>query len=251
MTRAAIRKRGARAAIPTYRSLGVRSFINCQGTYTVLGGSLPLNEVLRAMEGASRRYVAMEELSDAAGRWIAERTGAEWGLVTSGSAAALCQLTAACIAGADPEKIARLPDTRGLADEVITQAGHRHGFEQAIRMSGARIIEAHHVAELEALAGPRTAMLTFLGEAAACGPIPLRAMVEIGRRHGVPVVVDAAAERPDLPNRYLGDGADAVIYSGGKCLRGPQNSGLVLGRKDLLQAACLNGAPHLSIGRPM
>jgi uncharacterized pyridoxal phosphate-dependent enzyme len=251
VTRAAVRKKGARPQVPTYGGLGVRTFINCQGTYTVLGGSLPLNEVLQAMEVAGRQYVALEELYDAAGRWIAARTGAEWGLVTSGGAAALCQLTAACLAGSDPEKIARLPDTSGLADEVITQAGHRHPFEHAIRMTGARIIEAGSDAQLEALIGPRTAMLTFLGEAAASGPIPLRRLVEIGRRHGVPVVVDAAAERPDLPNRYLLDGADAVIYSGGKCLRGPQDSGLVLGRKDLLQAAHLNGAPHISLGRPM
>jgi D-glucosaminate-6-phosphate ammonia-lyase len=251
MTRAAITKKGAGRQIPTYSGLGVRTFINCQGSYTALGGSLPLTEVLQAMEAAGRQYVALEELYDAAGGWIAARTGAEWGLVTSGSAAALCQVTAACIAGNDPEKIARLPDSSGLPDEVITQPGHRHGFEHAIRMTGARILEAASEVELEGLIGRRTAMLTFLGEAAAFGPMPFRRVAEIGRRHGIPVVVDAAAERPDLPNRYLLDGADAVIYSGGKCLRGPQDSGLVLGRKDLLQAAGLNGAPHMSLGRPM
>ena len=251
MTRAAITKKGVRPQIPTYRTLGVRTFINCQGTYTVLGGSLPLNEVQRAMQAAGGHYVALEELHEAAGRWIAARTGAEWGLVTCGGAAALCQVTAACIAGDDPERIARLPDVSGLPHEVITQTGHRHGFEHAIRMTGARILEVASERQLESLIGARTAMLTFLGEGGALGPIPLRRLVEIGRPHGIPVVVDAAAERPDVPNRYLADGADVVIYSGGKCLRGPQESGLALGRKDLLRAACLNGAPHMSLGRPM
>jgi L-seryl-tRNA(Ser) seleniumtransferase len=138
-----------------------------------------------------------------------------------------------------------------MANEVITLAGHRHPFEHAIRMTGARIVEAGSEAELEALIGPRTAMLTFLGEAAALGPVSFARLARIGARHRVPVVVDAAAERPDVPNRYLAEGADAVIYSGGKCLRGPQDSGLVLGRRDLLEAAYQNGSPHMSLGRPM
>jgi L-seryl-tRNA(Ser) seleniumtransferase len=138
-----------------------------------------------------------------------------------------------------------------MKDEVIVQASHRHAYEHAIRMVGVRLIEVRSRAELEAAIGPRTAMLAVFGDAAERGEIPVAEMAGIGREYGVPTFVDAAAERPDAPNRYLAEGADAVAYSGGKCLRGPQASGLVLGRKELLQAAFLNGAPHHALARPM
>jgi L-seryl-tRNA(Ser) seleniumtransferase len=171
--------------------------------------------------------------------------------VTSGCAAALCQVTAACVAGADPERIARLPDTAGMKDEVVVPASHRHAYDRAIRMVGVRLVEVGSLGELEAAIGPRTAMLALFGDAVERGEIAVAEVARIGRERGIPTFVDAAAERPDVPNRYLADGVDVVAYSGGKCLRGPQASGLVLGRKDLLQAAFANGAPHHSLGRPM
>ena len=244
-------KKGARISIPTYESLGVKTLINCQGTYTVLGGSLPLPEVLKAEKEASRHYVRLDELAEAAGAWIAELTGAPWGLVTCGSAAALCQLTAACIAGSDPERMVRLPDTGDLSNRVLTLSWHRHEFEHAIRMAGARIVAVDTKQELEREAGKGACMLAFLGEVSGEGNVSLAEMAEIGRSRSIPLVVDAAAERPDRPNRYLAGGADAVIYSGGKCLRGPQNTGLVLGRRDLLEAAYLHGNPHIGLARPM
>lgn len=236
---------------PTYDTIGVRPLINCRGTYTIISGSLLLPEARAAMQEASRRYVHLDELAEAVGARIAELMECEWGLIVNGCAAALCQVTAACVAGTDPEKMERLPDATGMKDEVIVQKSHRHGYDRAVRMTGARLIEVESLAELEAAVSERTAMLLIFGDAGDRGTIPIPEMTAVGRRHGIPSLVDAAAERPDVPNRYLAEGASAVAYSGGKCLRGPQASGLILGDKELLQAAFRNGAPHHSLGRPM
>lgn len=236
---------------PTYEQIGLRPLINCRGTYTIVSGSVMLPEVRAAVVEASKCYVHLDELSAAVGARIAELMQCEWGLVTNGCAAALCQVTAACVAGTDPEKMIRLPDTTGMKDEVIVQKAHRHTYDHAVRTVGVRLIEVETRAELEAAIGERTAMLLMFGDAADRGKIPIDEMAAVGTAHGIFSFIDAAAERPDVPNRYLADGVSAVGYSGGKCLRGPQSSGLVLGRKDLLQAAFLNGAPHHAIGRPM
>jgi len=237
--------------VPTYADLGVRPFINCVGTITTLSGSLALPEVRQAMSEASTGYVKIAELMDAVGRRIAELMGCEYALVTAGCAAALSQVTAACVAGTDPDKVARLPNTEGMKNEVIVQKVHRVGYDRAITAVGTRFVEVESMEELEAAYSERTAMIFIFGDAADRGPISVKDMAASGHAYGVPTFVDAAAERPDAPNCYLEDGVDAVAYSGGKCLRGPQASGLVLGREDLLKAAFLNGCPHGSIGRPM
>ena len=231
---------------PTYESIGVRPLINCRGTYTIISGSIILPEVREAMVLASQRYVNLDELMERVGARIAELMDCEWGLVTDGCAAALCQVTAACVAGNDPEKMIRLPDTTGMKNEVIVQTCHRNVYDHAVRM-----VEVETKDELKAALNDWTAMLFVFGDAEERGQIMVKEMAEIGHAHGVPTFVDAAAERPDVPNWYLEQGADAVAYSGGKCLRGPQASGLVLGRKDLLQNAFLNGAPHHALARPM
>ena len=237
---------------PTYDSVSVRPLINCKGTLTMYSGSVMLPEVRRAMAEASRKYVHIEELMEGVGRRIAEIMQAEFGLVTGGCAAALCQVTAACVAGIDPDHIARLPDTTGMKDEVITLATHRHVYDHAIRMVGVSLVEAgDNPDSLRAAFNGRTAMVALFGDRAGDGVLTVAEIVDIAHGHGVPVFVDAAAERPDVPNPYLSDGVDAVAYSGGKCLRGPQASGLVLGRRDLLWTAFMNGAPHHSIARPM
>ncbi|AWT60315.1 MAG: D-glucosaminate-6-phosphate ammonia lyase [Candidatus Moanabacter tarae] len=236
---------------PTYESIGVRPLINCKGTITMVGGSIMLPTVIDAMNDAAKCYVNLEELMEAVGARIAELMQCEWGLVTTGCAAALCQITAACVAGTDPEKIALLPDTTGMKNEVLVQPTHHHGYEHAVRMVGVRMIEVRDLEELKSAINDRTAMLLLFGDASDRGTISVRDTAQVGRDHGVPTFVDAAAERPDVPNWYLSEGADAVAYSGGKCLRGPQSSGFVLGRKNLLQAAFMNGSPHQSIGRPM
>ena len=237
--------------VPTYEDIGVRPLVNCRGTLTMIGGSIMLPEVVEAMAVAAGRFVNLDELMEAVGGRLAELLQVEWGLVTSGCAAALCQVTAACVAGRDPENIVRLPDTHGMKSEVIVPAGHRHVYDHAIRMVGVEIIEVETVSDLEAAIGEQTAMFAVKGNVADQGQISIGDLARCGVARGIPTLVDAAAERPDIPNRYLAAGADAVAYSGGKCLRGPQSSGLVLGRKDLLQTAFLHGAPHHSLGRPM
>lgn len=241
----------ATAKAPTYADLGVRPFINCIGTITTLSGSLALPEVRQAMYEASTGYVKIAELMDAVGTRIAQLMQCDYAIVTAGCAAALTQVTAACVAGDDPQKIARLPDTEGMKDEVIVLKSHRVGYDRAVTAVGTRFVEVSSAAELEAAYSERTAMIFVFGDAADRGEISVRDLAASGHAHGVPTFVDAAAERPDAPNWYLEQGVDAVAYSGGKCLRGPQASGLVLGRKDLLKAAFLNGCPHGSIGRPM
>ncbi|MCD6521000.1 MAG: aminotransferase class V-fold PLP-dependent enzyme, partial [Anaerolineae bacterium] len=242
----------ATSQVPTFESLGVRPLINCMGTYTIITGSRVLKQVAEAMVEATNHYVHLDELMEKVGERLAELTGAEWGYITSGCAAALAQLTAACVAGGNPELMARLPDTSGMKDEVIIQRGHRNTYDWAIRMTGVRMVEVVTRADLEAAySEERTAMIAIVGDLDAHSTIPIPEMIAFAREKGVPCIVDAAAQRPDVPNRYLEMGADAVAYSGGKCLRGPQSAGLVLGRKDLLQAAFLNGAPHHALGRPM
>lgn len=241
----------SRITVPLYESIGVKPIINCKGTFTILSGSLMFPEVTKAMEEASKQYVHMDELMNGVGKRLAELTGAEWGIVTSGAAGALCCVTAACVAGSDPEKMAVLPDCSKLKNEVLVPFNHRHVYDHAIRMVGIKMIEVKTKEEMEAKVSDRTAMIDVFGHMCDGGPITLQDMVAIGKKYNIPVVVDAAAERPDVPNVYLQAGADVAIYSGGKCLRGPQCSGLALGRKDILQAAFLNNAPHHALGRPM
>jgi D-glucosaminate-6-phosphate ammonia-lyase len=240
----------ATSPVPTFESLGLRPLINCYGTYTIITGSRLLKQAADAMVEATNHYVNMDDLMEAVGRRLAELTGAEWGYIPSGCAAALTQLTAACLAGGDPEKMTRLPETAGLRNEVIMQRRHRNSYDWAIRMTGARMVEVETVADLKAALSERTAMIAITGNGGH-DTIPVEEMIALGHERGVICIVDAAAQRPDVPNRYLQMGADAVCYSGGKCLRGPQASGLVLGRRDLLWAAFLNGAPHHALGRPM
>ncbi|MBM3190272.1 MAG: aminotransferase class V-fold PLP-dependent enzyme [Chloroflexi bacterium] len=242
----------ATTPVPTFQSLGVRPLINAMGTYTIISGSRALPQVAEAMVEATNHYVDMDELMDKVGHRLAELTGAEWGYIPCGCAAALTQITAACIAGADPEKMTRLPDTTGMKNEVVIQKAHRNAYDWAIRMTGANMIEVVTRADLlSAISAERTALVAITGDSEERSTIPVREMIKVARDHGIPCLVDAAAQRPDIPNRYLQMGADVVLYSGGKCLRGPQAAGLALGRKDLLQAAFLNGAPHHALGRPM
>ena len=237
--------------IPTYESIGAKSIINCMGTHTNRGGSLMLPEVMKAMEEANKHYVRMDDLMERVGKRLAELTGAEWGCVTSGAAGAMFAATCACIAGADPEKMAMLPETDGMKNEVLVPKDQRHIYDRSIWMVGAKMIEVETAEEMEANVTERTCMIDCWSEVLHQSNISLEDMVRIGKKHGIPVMVDAAAERPDVPDRYIRTGADLVCYSGGKCVRGPQSAGLLLGRKDLVQAAFLNCAPHHALGRPM
>jgi len=239
------------AATPNiYEQIGVRPLVNCRGTFTIISGSQSLPEVKAAMEAASRHYVHMDELMDAVGKRLAELTKADWGMVTNGCSSALAHATAACMVGADPEKMQRLPVTTGLKNEVIVPLYSRNVYDHAIRGVGAKIIDVATVEEFRAAFNERTAMVMILASPEDSGPMGLQVLAPIAKEKGVPVLVDAAAERLKVPNVHLSRGATLVAYSGGKCLRGPQAAGLLLGRKDLIKAAWLSSAPHHAIGRP-
>lgn len=235
-----------------YENIGVRPFINARGTFTILTGSQSLPEVKQAMLEASRHYVHLDELMDAVGRRLAELTKAEWGIVTAGCAAAITHVTSACIAGMDPEKMQRLPKLDGLKDQVVMPRYSRNEYDHAARMLGVTMVEVETEEQLRAALGPRTAMVLILScPAAERGPLTVPLICGIAREKNIPVLVDAAAETLTIPNIHLNHGATMVAYSGGKCMRGPQAAGILLGPKDLLQAAWLNSAPHHAFGRSL
>ena len=243
----------ARASSDVYRAIGVKPLVNARGTFTIISGSLMLPEVRAAMDAAARQYVHLDELTEAIGARLATLTGAEWGLVTSGCSAALTHATAACIAGGNPDLHVRIPNLAGFQkDEVIIPRHSRNVYDAAVRAVGARVIEVSTAAELEAAIGPRTAMIYILaGTSADQSALNTKAIAQVANPNGVPILVDAAAEILTIPNVHLQSGATLVAYSGGKCLRGPQAAGLLLGRRDLVRASWVHSAPHHGPGRAM
>jgi L-seryl-tRNA(Ser) seleniumtransferase len=242
-----------------YEDLGLRKVINAWGPMTTIGGSLMHPKVVEAMAEASRSYVDLPELHQKVGEKIAKLIGVEGCYVTTGCAAGLAIATAALVAGTDPGKIARLPDTSGMRNEIVVQRSHRNGYDHAVRQVGVKLVEigggrSTHRWELEQAIGPNTAAVfhTYARWTFEL-PLLLSEVVEIAHARGVPVIVDAAAEVPPLKNlKGLADtGADVVVFSGGKGLRGPQTAGLVLAKPEIIRACAVNGSPNHSIGRPM
>ena len=234
-----------------YDRLGVRTYVDLTATETIHGGAPMLPEVRRAMAEAADGSVVIDELMARVGERIAGLLGVPSALVTSGAAGALTAATCACVAGGDPERAVQLPDLDGMCDQVVMPVQSRTVFDQTIRAVGVRLVEVDSAAELRAAVGPRTALLAMWAGAAAAQTVTVDELVAAGRRHGAPVVIDAAAELPAVPNRWLAAGADLVCYSGGKILQGPQGAGLLLGREDLVQAAWMHCAPHGTFGRMM
>jgi L-seryl-tRNA(Ser) seleniumtransferase len=237
-----------------FKELGIKPFINAAGTYTTLTASLMQPEVVQAIEYASKQFVHLIELHDAVGQRIASLIGCDAAMVTAGAASALTLGTAACLTGTNQDFIRRLPDTAGMKNEVIIQKAHRYGYDHAIRNCGIRFVEVETREELERAINERTAMMMFLNENQLAGKIKSAEFVEVGKKHSVPTFTDAAADVPpvDALSRFTKMGFDLVAFSGGKGLRGPQSCGLLLGRKDLIAAARLNGPPNSdTIGRGM
>jgi L-seryl-tRNA(Ser) seleniumtransferase len=231
-----------------YTRLGVKTVINCRGTWTYLSGSLEFPEVRQAQLEAADYFVNMIELQRAVGRRLSELTGAESGMVTSGSAGAMAASTAACMAGTDDKKIWQLPDTTGMKHEVV-MVGGRSAFDSAIRLAGAKLVLVRSDEDLANAINENTAMIytTDLGE-------KLQREVAIAKDHKVPLLMDDAAGIPPVENAklYARMGIDLYCFSGGKGLRGPQCSGLLLGRKDLIEAALMNSNPREgAVCRPM
>ncbi len=238
----------------SYRALGVRPLINAGGTYTTLTGSVISPEVRDAMAEASRYFVPLIDLQLAVGERIAKMIGVEAAMVSCGAASSITLATAACVTQGDPEKVRRIPDTTGMKNEVIMVKSHRMGFDHAARAAGTKIIEVETPEELEKAINEKTAMLFFVHIFEHSGKINRNHFIAAGKRHNVPVFNDAAAELPPATNlsAIVGEGFDLVAFSGGKGLRGPQASGILVGRKDLIDAAHKNNNPHSdTIGRAM
>jgi L-seryl-tRNA(Ser) seleniumtransferase len=224
-----------------YQSLGVRPIINATGTFTRLGGSLMPSEVIQAMSEASRHFVCLEELQHAAGKEIAKLTGAEAAYVTSGAQAALVLSVAACITGLDAEKMDRLPDASGMRRDVLMARMHRNHYDHAVEAAGGRIVEVGgvdncRIEALETAINEETAAILYLPWTEE--RLALREVTQMARWHGIPVIVDAAGrcDEPDALTRFVADSADLVCFSGGKYIRGPQASGFVCGRRQLISA---------------
>jgi L-seryl-tRNA(Ser) seleniumtransferase len=247
----------ASAATPpdpgVYTRIGVRPLINGMGTVTVVGGSLMPPEVLQAMAEAARFFVPLPELQVKVGARIAELLGVPAALVTAGAASAITVATAACVTRGDAEALNRLPDTAGLRNEVILQKSHRTGYEPQILLAGAKLVWVETRQELEGAISDRTAMMFFMDKADPGGRIRRREWIQVGKARGVPTVNDAAADLPPASRltSYVKEGWDLVIFSGGKALLGPQCAGLLLGRKDLVEAGRPAISPSLGIGRGM
>lgn len=243
-----------------YDELGVKKIINGLATVTALGGSLMPPEVLAAMAEAAGCFVEIDELQAKAGQRIAEWTRNEAAYITCGAAAGIVLSTAACMAGTDPDKRARLPDDPfGMKNEVIVHRAGIVGYAQAIRHAGAKIVLIGNDAgatadDLEAAINERTAAIFyFYKEHLMAGQVPLAEGIAIAHRRGIPLIVDAAAQLPPVENlwRFTQMGADGAIFSGGKGLCGPQSSGLVVGRKALIDAIAFHANPRMALGRPM
>lgn len=242
-----------------YQRLGVRTVVNGEGTVTALGGSLMHPEVLEAMREASTAFVDMRELHHRAGLAIAELLDVPAVCITSGAAAGLTVASAAFIAGDRADGVLALPDTREMRDEAVVLKAHRILYDQAIRTSGARFVEvgvtsAATLAEVEAAFSERTGFLFFAAEAATMrGSLPFADMADLAHRHRIPVLVDAAAELPPVNNvtRFLDEGADLVVFSGGKEIRGPQSSGFIVGSETYVRRCEMHAFPNHAIGRAM
>jgi len=244
----------AQARPDVYQALGVKHVINATGTVTNLGGSLMPPEIVAAWVDASRHFVNLLDLQNKVGERIAKLIGVEAAMVTTGAAGALLLGTAAVVAGSNPKFIRRLPDTTGMKNEVILQKTHHSCYDNQLTDVGVRLIEVETPADVAKAVNKRTALMFFMNVSERDGRIRIGEWLELARKHKIPTLLDAAADVPPLErlSGYNRMGFDLVAFSGGKAIRGPNDTGLLLGKKDLIEAAKLNTNPHCgTIGRMM
>jgi L-seryl-tRNA(Ser) seleniumtransferase len=245
---------------PVYARFGVTPVINAGGTHTTHGGSMMRPEVREAMSLAAESFVDLVELKRATGRFVAEITGAEAGMICSGAAGGLVLATAAVMAGTDPEKIAQLPNSTGMKNEILMQRNNPSGYTKCHEYAGATLTYAGNEsgATQDQLADAITDDTAAILHTFAYGParpgLTLPETVKVARnaRNPLPVIVDGAAMLPPKENltKYISEGADLVTFSGGKYIGGPQSAGLLAGRTELVEAALLNSGPGMAVGRP-
>lgn len=242
-----------------YDQLGVRTLINASANITRIGGSLMAPEVLEAMREASKHFVNLEELQRAVGNQLAELTHNEAAYVSNGAAAGVALATIAVVVGTDRNASQQLPDTTGLKNEIIIHKSHRNGYDHAVRMVGVKVVEIGTMTETKpeelenAINENTAAIFWFQAAMTGRGDLPLEKVIEIANRANVHVLVDAADQVPPVENlwKFTEMGASLAIFSGGKDLCGPQASGLVVGRKNLIEIIRINGNPNSGIARPM
>ncbi|MBZ0293512.1 MAG: aminotransferase class V-fold PLP-dependent enzyme [Anaerolineae bacterium] len=242
-----------------YDSLGIKPVINAFATLTRLGGSLMPPEVIQAMNEAAGAFIDLPELQQRVGERLAELTHNEAAYVSSGAAAGLVLATAACITRDDASLVTRFPNLNGLKDEVIVHRSHRNGYDYAVRQTGVKVIEIGDGVNTRrddlvvAITDKTAAIFWFQGAMSKPGDLPLPQVIEVANNYNIPVVVDAAAQLPPTENlwAFTQMGAALAIFSGGKDLRGPQSSGLMVGRRDLIDACRMHANPNQGMGRPM
>ena len=232
-----------------YEELGVTTVINCQGTMTMLGGSVLRPELEAVMAMAGQHFVSIPDLEVAAGKRIAEMLKLPEGytaLVTSGAAAAIQSGLAGILTGDNEALIRQIPDLTGMKSEVIIQKSHRNPFDHQLRNTGVKLIEIETPDQLRQAINDRTAMMHFSNFANAAGQIKVDEWVKLAKQYNIPCMNDAAADTPPVSHLwdYTNMGYDLVTFSGGKAMRGPQCAGLLIGRKDLVAYALLNNSPH-------
>lgn len=234
------------AARNFFKELGLRTFINAAGTYTSMTGSLMHNEVTSAISYGATEYVNLDELHDKVGERIAKLLDCEYATVSSGAFGAMTIGLAGIMCGMDEKKVAQLPDTTGLKNEVIVQKAHDIGYTHALINTGAKIIQVTTTKELEKAINEKTAMLWFLNANTEQGEIKWEEFIALAKKHGIPTFIDCAADVPPVENlfKFTKLGFDLVAFSGGKGIRGPQSAGLLLGNRKFIEAARLHTPPR-------
>lgn len=244
---------GSAVSVDYYAKLGVKKMINAAGTYTMYTAAVMPPEVMRAVDEAAKHPVHLKDLQLRAGEYLAQKLRCEGALVSCGASSALTLATAACITAANNCKIEDIPQNVGpMKNEVIVQKAHRYGYDHAIFLCGAKIVEVETLEDYKRAFSEKTVMTNFFN-AAEKGEIGHQQWLEVAHQHNVPCHIDAAADMPPISNlwKYTGMGFDLVCFSGGKGIRGPQNAGLLLGKKSLIDLAHQNNNPYEGVGRGM
>ena len=229
-----------------FKELGLRTFINAAGTYTSMTGSLMPKEVIEAISYSADEYVDLDDLQDKVGERIAELLECEYATVSSGCFGAMSIGMAGVITGKDPKKVKQLPNTNGMKNEVIMQESHSIGYAQALTNVGAKIVKVKTAKQLENAISNKTCMLWFLNAHTDRGEIKWEEFISLGKKYKIPTFIDCAADLPPVENlfRFTKMGFDLVAFSGGKGLRGPQSAGLLLGKREYIEAARMHTPPR-------
>ena len=245
-------RRATTPAQNIYQRMGIEPVINCRGTFTIIGGSVMCPEAVEAQRLASPFFAQLDEVAMGVGQRLADLTGAEWGMVSSGCAAALKHVAAGCVTGGNPEKLVRIPHLTGFEKtEIVVPRRYRTTYDHGIRCLGVTMVAVDTPEEMEKALSPRTAMIYLMANnnVPPDGDFSYEQIMRMAKPLNIPVLADAAAEDLTVPNVHLARGVDVVAYSGGKALCGPQSAGLLLGRKDILMAAWQASSPHHGPGR--